>query len=277
MKKKLLLSLVLLTLTVPVLRAQDIERTQVSGKIHVPPGEDAEGISVYNISSQKGAITDAEGSFEIAVAQNDRLRITALQYQAFTVVVDRAIVELGKMNIFLNPSVTQLDEVVVRPYDLTGNVRADVRKIPVYEVTKNWDLSYKNLEYGYTFEPDAQSAIQGNAAEEALHGNSLKHGANILAILGGVGQLLFPEGKKLTLVEKKKQQVLISNNIQQRFSREFIHDNFDISEENAVDFLFFAQENGLDEKLLKPENEMELMQFLHKKSKEYKARQHGEK
>ncbi|WP_417788553.1 hypothetical protein, partial [Stutzerimonas xanthomarina] len=143
---------------------------------------------------------------------------------------------------------------------------------PTYNVTKDWDLSYKNLEYGYTFVPDDKTAVPGNAAEEALHGNALKNGANILALLGGVAQLLFPEGKKITLVEKQETQSAISNNIQQRFSKDFIAANFDIPENKAVDFLFYAQENGLDQNLLKSENEMQLMEFLFKKSKEYKAR-----
>ncbi|MCB0464912.1 MAG: hypothetical protein KDC78_04440, partial [Aequorivita sp.] len=75
MTKKLLL--LLFIVVSPALFAQDIDRTKVSGKIHVPQGEDAEGISVYNISSQKGTITNADGSFEIEIAENDRLQITA--------------------------------------------------------------------------------------------------------------------------------------------------------------------------------------------------------
>lgn len=270
MEKKLLLLLVLIA--APVLFAQDIDRTKVSGKVHVPKGEDAEGISVYNISSQYGTITNADGTFDLAVAKNDRVQITALQYQSFTVIVDKGIVDRKKMNIFLNPSVNQLEEVVVRPYDLSGNINVDVKKIPTYNVTKDWDLSYENLEYGYTFVPDDKTAVPGNAAEEALHGNALKNGANILALLGGVGQLLFPKGKKITLVEKQETQSAISNNLQEQYSREFIKDNFGIPDEKAVDFLFFAQENGLDQNLLKPQNEMQLMEFLFKKSKEYKAR-----
>lgn len=271
MKKKLLLLLLIISAGSGIF-AQEIDRTEVSGEVHVPPGEDAEGIVVYNISSQMGTLTDANGSFKLKVAENDRVQIAALQYQSFTVVVDQGVVEKGHMNIFLNPAITQLDEVIVRPYDLSGNIRADVKRIPTYNITKDWDLSYKNLEFGYTFEPDAQSAIPGNAAEEALHGNALTHGANILAILGGVADLLFPQGEKITLIEKKKEEVLISNNIQQRFSREFIAANFAIPENKAVDFLFYAQENGLTENLLKPENEMQLMEFLYVKSAEYKAR-----
>lgn len=270
MTKKLLL--LLLIVAAPAIFAQDIDRTKVSGKIHVPQGEDAEGISVYNISSQKGTITNTDGSFVIDVAENDRIQITALQYQSFTVIVDKGVVDRKLMNIFLNAAVNQLEEVVVRPYDLSGNINVDVKKIPTYNVTKDWDLSYGNLEYGYTFVPDDKTSVSGNAAEEALHGNALKNGANVLALLGGVGQLLFPKGKKISPVEKLEDQSTVSNNIQQRFSKDFIVANFGIAEDKTVDFLFFAQENGLDKELLKPINEMQLMEFLFKKSKEYKER-----
>lgn len=270
MIKKLLLLLCIVAST--SLFAQDIDRTKVSGKVHVPQGEDAEGISVYNISDQKGTITNADGTFEISIAENDRIQITSLQYQPFTIIVDKGIVERKVMNIFLNPAVNQLEEVVVRPYDLTGNINVDVKKIPTYNVTKNWDFSYENLEYGYTFVPDDKSAVPGNAAEEALHGNALKNGANVLALLGGVAQLLFPKGAEISPEKKQEDLSTISNNIQQRFSKDFIKANFDIPEDKAVDFLFFAQENGLDKDLLKPENEMELMKFLVLKSKEYKKR-----
>lgn len=270
MTKKLLL--LLFIVSSPVLLAQDIERTKVLGKIHVPQGEDAEGISVYNISSQKGIITDTNGSFEIEVTENDRVQISALQYQSFTVMVDRGVIERKIMNIFLNPAVNQLEEVVVRPYDLSGNINVDVKKIPTYSVAKDWDMSYGALEYGYEFKPDDKTGISGNAAEEALHSEGLKNGADVLAIMGGVAQLLFPRGKKISVAETERNKALVSNNIQQRFSKHFITDNFDIPEDKAVDFLFYAQENGLDQNLLKSQNEMELMEFLSKKSKEYKKR-----
>jgi hypothetical protein len=164
-----------------------------------------------------------------------------------------------------------LEEVVVRPYDLSGNINVDVKKIPTYNVTKNWDLSYKNLEYGYHFEQDDKTSIAGNYAEEALNSNHLRNGANILAIMGGVAQLLFPKGKKV-VIETPLDKSIISNNIQQRFSKDFITANFQIPEDKAVDFLFFAQENGLNKDLLEPKNEMILMEFLLEKSKEYKKR-----
>ena len=271
MTTKLLLFLFLLA--TPVLIAQDIQRVNVMGKIHVPKGEDAEGISIYNVSSQKGTITDEDGSFQMAIAENDRLQIFALQYQTFTVVIDKGIVDKKQMNIYVNPAITQLEEVIIRPYDLSGNIRADIEKIPTYSIAKDWDLSYKAMEFDYGFERDELTAIQGNAAEEALNSNHLVNGLNLVNILGGVGQLLFPKGKKVSVVDREENNQLVSNNIQQRFSREFIQDNFDIPADKAFDFLYYAQDNGLDSNLLKPENEIQLMDFLQKKSEEYKKRQ----
>ncbi|OAD92202.1 hypothetical protein A7A78_08915 [Aequorivita soesokkakensis] len=270
MAKRLLF--LLFIIASPTIFAQDIERTKVAGKIHVPTGDDAEGINVYNVSSQKGTITDADGSFEIEIAENDRVQITALQYQSFTVIIDKGIVERKKINIFMNPSINQLDEVVVRPYDLSGNINVDVKKIQTFTVSNDWDLGYENLEYGYHFEQDLQTAISGNAAEEALHGNSLKNGANILGLLAGAVSLLLPKKDKTTPAEKLESGNALNNNLQQRFSRNFIASTFGIPEEKAIDFLYFAQENGWDQRLLKPQNEMELMEFLFQKSKEYKER-----
>lgn len=273
MLKKLLFLLCLIT--APVLFAQDIDRISVQGKIHVPEGEDAEGISVYNSSSQKGTITKEDGTFEISVAENDRLRIFALQYQPFTVVVDKSILERKKMNIYVNPAVTQLDEVVVRPYDLSGNVRADVEKIPTYYADHDWNLSYAAMEFEYGFIVDRQTQIQGNAAEQALSLNYLENGMDVLAIMGGVANLLFPNrnGKSISKRKRAEDETLISNNLQRRFSQQFVEDNFDIPKEEAVSFLYFVQDNGFDKDMFKPENELQLMQFLKDQSIAYKKLQ----
>ena len=264
------LLLILFLLATPAVFAQEIKRVQVSGEIHVPKGEDAEGISIYNDSSQTGTITGEDGTFKIEVAENDRLQIFALQYQTFTVVIDKGIVDQMKLNIYVNPAITQLDEVIVRPYDLSGNIRADIEKIPTYTIAKDWDLSYRAMEFEYGFERDEISAIEGNAAEEALNSHYLQDGLSIINILGGVGQLLFPEGKKISIRAREDKKQLVSNNIQQRFSREFIQDNFDIHVDRAFDFLYYAQDNGLENDMLRSENEIQLMDFLHAKSKEYK-------
>lgn len=269
MIKKLLLILLVIAAPAGVF-AQDIERVKVQGEIHVPKGEDAEGISVYNASSQKGTITDSDGSFEIEVAENDRLRIFALQYQPFTAVVDKGIVERKQLNIYVYQAVTELDEVVVRPYDLSGNIRADIEKIPTYYVDRDWDMSYATMEFGYGFVPDSQSSIKGIVAEKTLNPNYLQNGVDVIAIMGGVASLLFPKKEKMTKSRKVAESSSLSNNLQRRFSREFVVDNFGISKNKAFDFLYYVEDEGLDNRMLKLENELQLMEFLHEKSEAYK-------
>jgi len=268
--KKLLLLLLLVATPIVVL-AQEIDRVKVQGKVIVPEGEDAEGISVYNASSQKGTITRSDGSFEIEVAENDRLRIFALQYQPFTAVMDKGIIERKRLNIYVYQAVTELEEVVVRPYDLSGNIRADIEKIPTYYINRDWDMSYEAMEFGYGFVPDPQSSIKGNVAEKTLNPHFIENGVDVIAIMGGVAGLLFPKkDKALKGPQKLEQSSRLSNNLQQRFGREFVADNFDIHRDQAFDFLYFVQEEGLDSNMLKLENELQLMEFLHEKSEAYK-------
>ncbi len=137
----------LILLIFPVfLFAQDIERVSVKGTITAPIGEDVEGINIYNLSSQEGTVTDAEGVFNLRVGINDRVQVTALQFQSFTVIVDRGVMDVREMNIYMNPAVNQLEEVIVRPYDLSGSIVVDVRRIQTSVVSPDWDLSYSTLE-----------------------------------------------------------------------------------------------------------------------------------
>lgn len=268
MTRKLLF--IVLLLTASGVFAQDVNRILVQGKIHVPQNEDAEGISVYNVSAQKGTVTDENGSFSIAVAENDRVMVFALQYQSFTVVVDKGIVDKKTFNIYLNPSVTPLDEVVVRPSDLSGNIQVDIEKIPTHYRSLNLDLTYADMEYGQGFVIDQQSAIRGNVAEQALNLPHLQNGINFISLFGGVGNLLFPKGKNERVKTQTIKKGIESNNLQRELSRQFIADNFGIPEERAFEFLFYAQDKGLNSSMLKPENEMELMDFLQKRSDEFK-------
>lgn len=248
-----------------VVHAQDIQRVQIDGIVKVPGGEDIEGISVYNASSQKGTITNEEGKFNIAVAENDRLTFTALQFQEFTVIIDQGVIDEGVLSVFINPAVVQLDEVIVRPYDLSGNVRVDAGKIQYVDVEiPMMDLSYKNLEYNSDFAPDSQTSIPQNVSLEALGYTQQREGANVF----GLVDLLF--GRKTTkptrreLVQLKDAKITA---IQQRFGNQYFEDTLQIPEERIGEFLYYAEDEGLSTDLLKAENELKLMDYLERKSK----------
>ena len=257
--------LIILFLFISVISfSQEVERIKISGKITASKGEDVEGINIYNKSSQKGTITSATGEFEIKVAENDRVFISAMQFQRFTVIVDEGIIKNKKMFIYLNPVVNQLDEVIVRPFDLSGNIVADVKRVNLTGINQHWDLSYENLEFGYEFSADAQTSVKGNKAEEAYFNGPVQSGGDLI----GLASLFFKKKKKTERQVISEKEVL-TDAVQKRFGNNYISRTFNIPEEKVNEFIYFVEENGLDKNLLKSENELLLIEYLHEQSKVY--------
>ncbi len=255
--------------------SQEVERIKISGKISASKGEDVEGISIYNKSSQLGTVTSASGEFKISVAENDRLFFSAMQFQNFIVIIDQGILESKSMHIMLNPVVNQLDEVLIRPYDLSGNIIADVKRISVTNVSNEFDLSYKTLEFEYEFAPDAQTSIKGNKAEEAYFNGPRQGGADIIDLAGLLVSAFVPINKNKNRSKNRSEREVISeidmvtNAVQHRFGIAYMTENFNIPEEKVNEFIYFVEDNGIDKELLRPENELLLIEFLSEQSEDF--------
>lgn len=256
-------------LSIPLqLVAQEVERIDISGTITAPDGEDVEGISVYNVSSERGTITDEEGRFVLKVAELDYLQITALQFRSFKVVVTAADIDAKEIRLYLNPSVNQLDPVMISRHNLTGYPELDAKTIKTSVFVQEWDLSYSALEFDYNFETDGQSPLSGNAAEDALGVNSVPQARiDVVKLV----ELFFPRKRKSPreLADLRK---VTTMTLLKRFDHEYISKTFQIPAEKVNDFVFFAEENGLTYAMLKPEQEMKLLAYLYKQSEIYKTR-----
>jgi hypothetical protein len=250
--------------------AQEIDRFEINGKISAPQGEDIENVNVYNISSQLGTASNKDGEFTLEVAENDRIQITALQFQSFTVIVDKGVIDKKRMAIYLNPAVNQLEEVIVRPYDLSGNIIADLNRIKTSTLNPGWDTSYTTLEFGYEFSDDQYSSIDGNKAEEAFYNGQKQAGLNFV----GMGNLLFSKKRKTETSKIANKEVIIRA-LRQRFSNAYISEEFNIKDKNVNDFIYFLEESGIDQNLLLAKNELLLLDFLNRQSTLYKQ-QFGE-
>jgi hypothetical protein len=273
MTKQLLLIL-FFTFSITVF-SQEVERIKISGKISASKGEDVEGINIYNNSSKIGTITSVSGEFEISVAENDRLFFSAMQFQNFTVIIDQGILESKSMHIMLNPVINQLDEVLIRPYDLSGNIVADVKRINVTSVSNEFDLSYKTMEFEYEFAPDNQTSIKGNKAEDAYFNGQFREGANFIGLAGLLVSAFVPINKSKSKSKPSNKREVISevdmvtNAVQHRFGVAYLTENFNIPEDKVNEFIYFVEDNGIDKDLLRPENELLLIEFLGEQSEDF--------
>ena len=108
--------------------SQELERVNIAGTIIVN-SLDLEGVTVYNAISNTGTVTDKKGQFVIGAALNDKLIISALQFQNFEITINQDIMDSQTLIAVLVEEVNKLPEVVILPYGLTGNVSTDIARI----------------------------------------------------------------------------------------------------------------------------------------------------
>ena len=110
--------------------AQSFFPKEVQGKVSSADG-DVAATHVLNVSTKKAAITDIDGFFTIAAGLNDTLVFSAIQYKKKEIIVTTEILASKTIYVNLEPAVNELNEVVVMPYNLTGDLSRDMKSEPV--------------------------------------------------------------------------------------------------------------------------------------------------
>ena len=244
------------------------ERSVITGSITVPAGDDPKGITVINTTSGQGTASTADGDFRIPVKVNDTLRFSAVQFQEFSVVINEGVVDSGQLNVVVSESVTALPEVVVTPYDVSGYVEVDVRRIPVEDVPLP-DVTAAEIEdTEWDFRPDAQTSPQNAAMrEEAIFSGRARRFGNLFRHIftsrsaSSVNTSSNGDNGKLPEIDEQ---------IKQLYDDEFFTEHLNIQRDNIYEFIFFAEDNGLTPEMLEKENELELIKFLVEQNDRFK-------
>ncbi|WP_299189638.1 carboxypeptidase-like regulatory domain-containing protein [uncultured Aquimarina sp.] len=260
---KMKLSLLFICFTISFSFAQIISRVMIDGRVSAPIGDDVEGVVVYNLTTKKGTITDDKGNFRISVGTNDKIEVIAMQYQKFVVLIDKGVLNNRRLNIFLNESVNLLDEVIVTPYDLLGNVSIDVKKIDVSEsglddVARLTSDRINDTDYDWT--ADELSELENKVFLE----DRMIYGLNFVNLF----KVVFKNKDK----NDDKVPADIDVKVRKMYNDEFFKTNLALEMDQINDFIFFAEENGLNKSYLEEGNELNLLEFLVSQSKVYKDR-----
>ncbi len=250
---------------------QDRERIAINGKIIVQ-SQDKEGVTVYNTSSNKGATTDKDGYFKISVAVNDTVEFGALQFQDFTVVISEKIIISRRLTVILVEEVNKLDEVVLLPFDLTGNFNTDLENVRTYNVSL--DDVYFGLDHIEDFE---FSADYKTKAENVAFNEYNPRVENMLNVVNIAGFLLkqvvgVDMGKSKSEKEKQLNRTPFKQALD-AYSINYIHSNFEIPLNRVEEFIDYVEIKGVDESLFETDNEMQLLERVSQLSKSFlKAR-----
>ena len=141
----------------------------LKGKVSHPKLSVA-GIHVVNVSRGSTEITDMMGYFEISVAQGERLLFTGIQFKDQELIITEDIFSSDEITVYLKTAINQLDEVVVKPHDLSGNLSSDLQGVP------------KTLNFTDVGIP----GFKGEREEKIVSGKSLILSTLLLPISGGL-------------------------------------------------------------------------------------------
>jgi hypothetical protein len=263
---------VILSLITNFLFAQGIERKVLRG-IVVVDSFDVEAVTVRNISSNLNAKTDIDGKFSIRARATDTLFFENPSFISQKYILTQKDFWKEELEIRLHVKITELDELVITPYTLSGNLTEDTKRIQVYGDGFAVIDAKKIMHY----EDDVRSGAPINSALPSVFAPNGSN-FNFLAMAAGLVSLfikpsLSKSHSKRVYEErriKNLQSKSYSDHLFERFSHNFFVETLKIKNEDIPLFMSFSELNVYElSPLLKPENELKLIEYLIKKASEF--------
>jgi hypothetical protein len=259
--KKLLLFL-FLNGSLTVIWSQNNQRIEINGII-LSENQDIEGVTVFNTSSNKGTITNNKGEFNIEVALNDRIEVSALQFKPTLIIVDETAIQAKQLKIYLVEQINQLDAVLLNS-GLIGNLKLDIDNVKMIDPIK-LNMGNMNMAFEYNDDKAFDNSVISNNLISVMNKGQFYNGINFVQIAGGIFELFVkPKAKK-----SRAYNIPLSNTATQItsvFSQSYIAETFKIPEEKVPDFIGFLESKNINSELLKETNKLQLIDYLMKQS-----------
>ena len=213
-------------------------------------------VHILNLSANDATISDAEGYFRIPAKVGDTLLLSAIRYQRKTFQVDAEMLGASLLNITLEPFVNQLDEVVLYPYNLSGDLDQDLSNVPVEEAVTASSLGL----------PNANARVKTQAERklyEATSGSGLIPLNPVLNAISGRTRML----KRRLARDKAYRQ---TEQVRSRYPDSLFVRELGIPQIRIPDFMYFCEVDPAFNPLATSGDRLRMWDFLRGKSREYR-------
>lgn len=241
-----------LLLIIPVgLMAQEGEMIQ--GEV-VNDATDAtlENVNIVNLNQVIGTSTDAKGKFELRAAVNDTLYFSYLGFKSIRVRVTNDWMKYGEVKIKMTELGIALEEVVLKPVELTGYVEVDAKLIPIYD---NYRYRIAGFSGGYE-----GGKSQPGAVSKVL--SSIFNPADFLYNVFG------KRPKQMRKLRKMKENDEIRNLLQSKFDRETLMAVLQLEREDIGEIL---NNCSYSEDFVKTANDLQILDAISECYEEYRV------
>lgn len=212
-------------------------------------------VHVMNTSSNRATITDAEGRFSISAKLNDTILFSAVQYKRMTLVVSRAMLESRYIIVPLEEFINELDEVVVRPYNLSGDLSRDMNSLNKEKV---YVASTLGLPNAYV-KPITQAERKLN---EATTGGGLVPINPIINAISGRTKYL----KKVVATQSKYAR---TNRVREYYADSLFVKYLKIPDSKIEDFMYFCEVDIAFSVVVDSHDKLKIWEYLKLRSSSY--------
>lgn len=115
-----------------------------------------ESVHIVNLNKVLGTITNQKGEFSITASINDTLFFSYLGFKSQKIRVTNDMFKFKDTKVALTELAYALEEVIVRPYQLTGYLEIDVKNVPI---NTGYQYSISGLNVGYEGGKRSPSAV----------------------------------------------------------------------------------------------------------------------
>ncbi len=234
-------------------QGQDYFSKKLEGRVYSDDG-DVAATHVLNTTTQRATITDSNGFFSIPVRLNDTLVFSAVQYRRKEIVITLNLLESKFLRIPLEEALTELDEVVVTPYNLSGDIMRDLSNLDIQPIVTASTLGLPNA----YVKPISK-------AERELYAAT----ANPLMSLDPLINTISGRKKMLKKRVERNKIYARTERIREFYGDSLYTSELKIPEEKIDDFLYFCEVDSAFQSLVDTHDRLAIWEFMRKKSLAY--------
>ncbi|GAA4273801.1 carboxypeptidase-like regulatory domain-containing protein [Aquimarina gracilis] len=223
------------------------EASMLGGRI-MADSLQSDAIHVINKTKEIGTISDASGYFEIKATKGDTLVFSSIQYALKQHIVGDDDFISNTLKIKLEPSVNQLDEVLVRQYSLTGKLEDDLQEIPTYTENLPFWNAGELEQMGVSGFNDAQSPVKNLVLQDEMEATPI----NLMSLVNLVAKSLKGKGKLTTP----------NFEIVDFYDEKFIVEILEVPETEYYNFIDFVNEDARTAFVLKMDDQLKILEYL---------------
>ena len=214
-----------------------------------------QNVHVLNLTKVKGTITSNKGEFEIQAKVNDTLYFSYIGYKPLKIVVTNDLIRFDNNTIEMTELAFALEEIIIKPYQLTGYLEIDVKNAPVNTSTRYRIIGLPNLGY--------------EAGRRSRSGLSKVIGAifNPADFLNNLFRKKSVKMDKLRLVREDKE---IKNLLATKFDREVLVQLLGV---DKIDIDEILRNCNFSDTFIEQANDLQIMEAINECYDEYKLLQ----